>query len=420
VESRLDPMQGAFASMKAAVLPCLLSLALGSGCVNLDKPKALVECSANGLCSDQPALQTGGATGGGTTAGGGVVGTAGGTVAGGIGAGGIDGGVGGITGSGGLVGFGGATALDAPLGAGGIVGSGGRLSLDGAAGAGGILGSGGSAAGGALDGSPSGGVIAAGGATGLDGALSLDAAGGAGGVLESGGSTSSGGAVATGGATGSGGKTGSGGVVTTGGTVGTGGSTVAGCATTKSTFSQTFDFSADLQALTLGPNSTSGSVKRAIVGPATKPTLCTATAGCAALSVPFSSAAAYAAFALAVENFTPTINLVGSTVTFSLAIDNPAQVPIQLQAYTQGDVTATYAWTNPATVGGASLLPYAASIGFKDLALSVTNFVSTTGKYCAAVTAAIGIQVMNTAAITSANAGTVTVYISKITVTPPP
>jgi hypothetical protein len=213
-------------------------------------------------------------------------------------------------------------------------------------------------------------------------------------------------------------------VVATGGTVGTGGSGLAGCGTTKSTAPQTFNFATGLGYLVLGPGSASGSqVKYVTAGPAAKPALCSSTSGCAALSVHFASgAAAYTPFALAVENFAPAINLVGSMVTFSLAVDNPGttQVPIQIQAYSQGDATATYAWTKPVTVGGASLDAYAAATGFKDLTLPVTDYVSTTGKYCAAVTAAIGIQVMNTAAINSSNAGTVTVYISKITVTPPP
>ena len=213
-------------------------------------------------------------------------------------------------------------------------------------------------------------------------------------------------------------------MVATGGTVGTGGSGLAGCGTTKSTAPQTFNFATGLGYLVLGPGSASGSqVKYVTAGPAAKPALCSSTSGCAALSVHFASgAAAYTPFALAVENFAPAINLVGSMVTFSLAVDNPGttQVPIQIQAYSQGDATATYAWTKPVTVGGASLDAYAAATGFKDLTLPVTDYVSTTGKYCAAVTAAIGIQVMNTAAINSSNAGTVTVYISKITVTPPP
>ena len=82
-------------------------------------------------------------------------------------------------------------------------------------------------------------------------------------------------------------------------------------------------------------------------------------------------------------------------------------------------MSASYAWTLPATIGGASLQSYAVATGFKDLTLSVVDSKSTTGNYCAAITGAIGIQLQNTAAITASNAGTVTVYIAKITITPP-
>jgi hypothetical protein len=395
--------------MKAGGLLCLLSLSLCSGCVDLNKPKAVAECSANGRCSDDPTVQTGGVSGGEPDAqsdmgvndvavgSGGMVGTGG------------EGATGGVTGSGGLATSGGTTVRDGSAGTGGVVGSGGSSSLGGAIGSGGVVGSGGNSSGG----TSGGGTVSTGGDTGAGGGTLDGGAVGTGGVTMSGGTSSAGGAVVTGGVAGTGGKTGSGGVVATGGIVGTGGSGLAGCGTTKSTFSQTFDFATDLQALSLGPNSTSGSVKHVTTGPTAKPS-------CAELTVPFTSAAAYAAYALAVENFAPSINLVGSTVTFSLAVDNPAQIPIQIQAYAQGDANSTYAWTNPATVGGASLLPYAASIGFKDLTLTVADYTSAKGKYCAAVTAAIGIQVQNTAAITSSNAGTVAVYISKITITPPP
>jgi hypothetical protein len=282
------------------------------------------------------------------------------------------------------------------------------------------LGSGGNSSGGTSGGASTGGVVSSGGVTGSGGDSS------AGGASASGGATAAGGTVGTGGVTGSGGKAGTGGAVTTGGTLAAGGSTTAGCGTTKSTVSQTFNFAAGAGTLVLGPGSVSGSqVNYVTAGPKAKPALCSATSGCGALSVPFvSGAAAYKPFGLAVENFAPAISLVGATVTFSLAVDNPGttQVPIQIQAYAQGDATSSYAWTNPVTVGGASLDAYAAATGFKDLTLSVTDYVSPTAgtKYCASVTAAIGIQVMNTAAITSSNAGTVTVYISKITITPPP
>jgi hypothetical protein len=408
--------------MKAGGSFCLMLLALNSGCVNLSKPKAVQECATNGSCSDDPSAQTGGASGGEPDAMGGSGGddaASGGSTAstGGSSA------TGGITGSGGLVGSGGTTARDGSAGAGGVVGSGG-----GAIGLGGVLGSGGNSSGGNSSGGTSGGggTASTGGATGTGGGTLDGGSVGTGGITVSGGNTSAGGAVVTGGVTGTGGKTGSGGVAATGGTVATGGSGPAGCGTTKSTFSQTFNFALGIGSLVPGPGSVSGSqVNYVTAGPKAKPALCSPTSGCAALSVPFASgAAAYTPFALAVENFTPAINLVGSTVTFSLAVDNPGttQVPIQIQAYAQGDVTSTYAWTKPVTVGGASLDAYAAKTGFQDLTLPVTDYVSPTAgtKYCASVTAAIGIQVMNTAAITSGNAGTVTVYISKITITPGP
>ncbi len=226
----------------------------------------------------------------------------------------------------------------------------------------------------------------------------------------------------SGGATVAGGNVGSGGNIGTGG-AGTDGSTATGCGQVASTLSRTFSFASGLGTLTLATNSASGSkVSYVTAGPASKTTLCSPTSGCAALSLPFApGAAAYSAFALAVEDFAPAINLVGSTVTFSVGIDNPGTtpVPIQIQAYAQGDATASYAWTVPTTVGDASLTSYAAATGFQDLVLPVTNNVTTTGKYCAAVTGAIGIQLENLAAITSSNAGTVTIYIAKITITPP-
>jgi hypothetical protein len=51
--------------------------------------------------------------------------------------------------------------------------------------------------------------------------------------------------------------------------------------------------------------------------------------------------------------------------------------------------------------------------------LPVTDYTSVTGQFCSAVTGAIGIQLQNTEAITASNAGTVTIYLSKITITPP-
>ena len=400
--------------MKVGRLSCLLLLALCSGCVDLSKPKAVAACAANNLCSDQTSDGTGGLSGNKQDSGSDGVGNADIAIGGPDTSAGGGNQTGGISGSGGLVGSDGTIVGDGAAGAGGMTGAGGGSSVDGAVGAGGVQGAGGTLADGA---------IGTGGIKGMGGSSTVDGAVATGGVTGSGGGSSVGGALGTGGGLGSGGKTATGGAVGTGGIAGTGGSTVTGCGQVASTFSQTFSFASGLGTLTLATNSASGSkVSYVTAGPASKTTLCSPTTGCAALSLPFASgAAAYTAFALAVENFAPAVNLVGSTVTFSVAIDNPGTtpVPIQIQAYAQGDATANYAWTVPATVGGASLTAYAAATGFQDLVLPVTNNVTTVGKYCAAVTGAIGIQVQNTAAIASSNAGTVTVYISKITLSPP-
>ncbi len=400
--------------MKVGRLSCLLLLALCSGCVDLSKPEAVAACAANNLCSDQTSGSSGGVSGNKQDSGSAGVGNAD------IAIGGPDttsagGGnqTGGISGSGGLVGSDGKIVGDGAAGAGGMTGAGGGSSVDGTIGTGGVQGAGGTLGDGAIS---TGGVKGSGGGSTVGGAV------GTGGVTGSGGS-SIGGAPGTGGGLGSGGKTAAGGAVGSGGITGTGGSTITGCGQVKSTLSQTFSFALGLGTLTLATNSASGSkVSYVTAGPASKTTLCSPTTGCAALSLPFASGeAAYTAFALAVENFSPAVNLFGSTVTFSVAIDNPGTtpVPIQIQAYAQGDATSSYAWTVPTTVGDASLTSYAAATGFQDLVLPVTNNVTATGKYCAAVTGAIGIQVQNTAAITSSNAGTATVYIAKITITPP-
>jgi hypothetical protein len=107
--------------------------------------------------------------------------------------------------------------------------------------------------------------------------------------------------------------------------------------------------------------------------------------------------------------------MVGSTIRFNIAVDNPGNTPVQVEAFTQGDPSTNLTWGPPAIVSGTTLTPYAPSAGFKDLTLAVTS----AGKYCASQTYRLGIQIQNTAAITSANTGTVTVYIHSITITPP-
>jgi hypothetical protein len=381
-------------STKVGNLLRVVSLVLCLGCVNLDQPKSVKDCLANGGCSDQTIDDAAGVSNNASEVGSDAVGKA--DLV--------------LTGN-----------DDVSPGSGGITGAGGVMSLDGAPDTSGAARGGSPGTGGGLGGSAA-----------LDAAIGADSATGSGGKsTNTDGALGSGGAVSLDGAIGSGGKTsldgplGTGGHSGTGGTSGTGGATVSACGTAAaSTVSQTFSFASDLEALSIDTTSSaSGSqLKHVTAGPTANPTLCTSVSGCAALSLTFASGtAAYKAFALAIESYAPSVNLVGSTVTFSLAVDNPGTtVPIQIQAYAQGDKSANYAWTQPTTVGGANLLAYEAETQFTDLTLHVTDYTSATGgQYCSAVTGAIGIQLQNTDAITASNAGTVTIYISKITITPP-
>lgn len=292
---------------------------------------------------------------------------------------------------------------------------------------------------------PSGGVTGSGGATPSDSPV---ASGGAGGALAlggnsntdatavSGGASSPGGALGTGGNTRSDGSPGSGGskeggspmtggTTTTGGTsatggmVGTGGTSTAVCGTAKSTFSETVAFTfldggTSPLALSPSPAPVGAQLGYTTTGPASNPSLCNA--GCATLSMAFTSGMASYKGLSAIQSYVPAINLVGATIAFAIAIDNPG-VPIQVQVYATGDASTGSAWATPTTISGSTLTSYAAANGFKDLSLAPIN--GTTNKYCASASATIGLQMQNTTAITSSNAGTVTIYISKIAVRPP-
>ena len=382
-------------STKVGNLLRVVSLILCVGCVSLDQPESVKDCLKSGSCSDQTMDDAAGVSNNASETGSDVFGKAD-LVS--TGSDEVNSGSGGITGAGGVMGLDGApdtsgTARGGATGTGGGLGAGGAAALDAAIGADSATGSGGKS-------------TNTGGAPGSGGAVSLD------------------GAIGTGGKTSSDGPLGTGGHSGTGGTSGTGGATTSPCgATATSTVSKTFNFAKSLGYLSIGSGSDSGSkLDYVTTGPTANPTLCSSTSGCAALSLTYASGSgAYKAFALAVEIFDSSINLVGATVTFSLAVDNPGTtpVPIQIQAYAQGDIGASYAWTQPITVHGTGLDAYAVSTGFKDLSLPVTDYTSTTGQFCSAVTGAIGIQLQNTADITASNAGTVTIYISKITITPP-
>ena len=345
-----------------------------------------------------------------------------------------------VSSAGGAAGFGGATArVDA---AGGAVGSGGSARPDGPAGTGGFIGTGGNASAGGSIGSggitsaggavASGGTTSSGGTVGADGPANQDsgpdAPASTGGIVGTGGIGSTGGTSGNGGTLGTGGIVGTGGSVGTGGTVGTGGAGTGGatgCGTAKSTFTQTLTFGGGLGPLATSPSTppAGAQLTYTTVGPAVNPTLCSA--GCAALSMNFANGTAiYSASVSAVEFFSPLANLVGSTLTFTIAIDNPGtRVPIQVQAYATDNASMQLSWSAGTSVYGSALTAYAAENTPAGAGKAIsTTLVDHTGRpatYCASATYSVGLQLQNMAAITSANAGLVTVYITRVTITPP-
>jgi hypothetical protein len=86
------------------------------------------------------------------------------------------------------------------------------------------------------------------------------------------------------------------------------------------------------------------------------------------------------------------------------------------QVYATGDAGVHWAWGSPTTVSGAGLAVYSAATGFAAETLSP---VDDPDGYCASATKLVGLQVPNTAAITSATAGTVTIYIASLGVSSP-
>ena len=413
-----------FTVTPARALLCLVSLTIGTACVDLSPPWAKgspltggsvgtsLDAGANpdgnlgGNTADAASTGGSGGNGGasptdgsGATWGIGVfdaLGTGGSISAGG--------GMATIDAAGGAPGSDGAVGIDSLAATGGSLPLGGSATVDATAGAGGVPSSGGTLGTGGS--TSSGGTLASGG--------SIDS-----GSPSTGGTPTTGGTTATGGTPTTGGTTATGGSTTTGGTVGTGGTTAAACGTTKSTFSETVTFSfLDGGASPLGispsPTPAGASLGYTTVGPASNPTLCNA--GCATLSMAFTSGMTSYKNVSVIQGFASVIDLVAGTITFSVAIDNPG-VPIQVQLYATGDASTSWAWATPTTVSGAALDSYAAATGFKDLSLVPAD--GTTNKYCSSASAIIGLQLQNTVAITAANAGTVTIYIGKIAVKPP-
>lgn len=280
-----------------------------------------------------------------------------------------------------------------------------------------------------------GGAISAGGAMNAGGAMATGGTSGspsASGGFEVATSTAagSGGIIATGGMPRSGGVVGSGGTVPVGGTAATGGVAAidgavatwdasSGCGTTKSDLRETltFSFGPGVAPLTAPTTTLSGATTFSFstAGPSSNPDLCSK--GCAVLSVHFAEDVPANQASAAQRMFSAPVSLVGATVSFRYAIDNPAQVPVRLQVYATSDASAGWKWAAPTTVDGEALTAYSAATGFASETLSPRDDPY---GYCASATKIVGLQVQNTVAITSATAGTVTIYIDSLAITSPP
>jgi len=386
------------------------SLTLSLACVDLTPPWTKVTSQSGGSMGNPLDTGAGSAsdTGDSGVDGGGVVGGAGGSVA--VDGNGVTDGTtipdapiaGGITGSGG-----GATAID---GAGGVTGTGGGVGIDSPLETGGVIGMGGGVG---IDGpTETGGLIGTGGAKGTGG----KSTGGAGTGGKGTGGAGTGGKGT--GSAGTGGK-GTGGSMATGGT-GAGGSHAAGCGTTQSTFAQTLTFSSDFAPLAMGVSPPSGaSLAHTTTGPPSNPTLCAA--GCAVLSMAYFKNMGLTSVT-AGEVFSSNTNLLGASLTFNIALDDPGtKAPIQVEVWAGGDAISGWTWGTTTRVSGTGLAAYDPANGFTALTTvpPLADKTTSGGTYCAAATFAIGVHLQNTADITTSTAGPVTIYIGSVTITPP-
>jgi hypothetical protein len=115
----------------------------------------------------------------------------------------------------------------------------------------------------------------------------------------------------------------------------------------------------------------------------------------------------------AVQFFSPTQNLVGRSVTASIAVDNPNGLPIKLQLFTGADPSLNYVWGNVTGVTGSALSAYSLAKGFNDLTVAVTDKAS----FCASAAGYWALWVDLAGSVTTT--GTVTVYIKQVTIGAP-
>lgn len=239
-------------------------------------------------------------------------------------------------------------------------------------------------------------------------------AGGAIHIPETGGAMANGGTPASGGI-GSGGVIGTGGDSTTGGASGTGGVPVE-CGTVKTNYYERILFRPNegSGALLTSPTPFPSGAQLTNVksGPSPNPNLCLL--GCDALKMSYTTGTVPHTFVGVVRFFDTPVNLTDSKISFSLTIDNPSNIPIEVKVYTTGDASTNWAWGTATTLSGETLAPYTAGDTFKD----ATLFPANGSVYCTSATKIVGLLLQNTQPITSENDGTVTVYFNALTIRP--
>jgi hypothetical protein len=259
-----------------------------------------------------------------------------------------------------------------------------------------------------------GGSPASGGIIGSGGAIANGGSPASGGIIGSGGAMTNGGSPASGGIE-SGGMIGTGGDSTTGGASGTGGVPVE-CGTVKTNYYERILFRPNegSGALLTSPTPLPSGAQLTNVksGPSPNPNLCLP--GCDALKMSYTTGTVPNTFVGMVRFFDTPVNLTDSKISFSLTIDNPSNVPIEVKVYTTGDASTNWAWGTATTLSGETLAPFTAGDTFQD----ATLFPANGSVYCTSATKIVGLLLQNTQAITSENDGTVTVYFNALTIRP--
>jgi hypothetical protein len=255
----------------------------------------------------------------------------------------------------------------------------------------------------------------------------------------SGGSGGTGGTKATGGSTSSGGTSGnaSGGAggsnSSTGGNTGGSTSTEATCGTTDGTYQENTTFASATDPYKINQWGTWGnSTLPALTQTTTGPTGLDCGAGCAALTIDFSSGTAQYAAGSMVEYFgsasDSVTNLLNETITAKIAVTvaqasgATTAVPISIRLFGQDSTTSTSGvdnlWIDE--LDSASALDAATgwhTVTFKVVDTKVPSWAPAR-TVCASALHSIGFTIQNNSAITADNGAVVTLYVQSVAVSP--